>query len=426
MSVPLFFRKLKCCHQCLVLCIRFNFKHHIFKTKTIIIFCRSSVQEILIVMSDKDAAVDEETSLLSEELTDALELGQAPNSLEDKEVKVGKSPILRPVFLRQITRILSEKGDDDVVFVSGLATAVQETVVIFNTFGDAVVLEKIETRKVLTNRGRVAQLRLGLRRNRDRFRIPLELKPQNTTFCSRRGIPSLFSNSCEDDETRNFRGILSSSSCEENLSSELEQAGHNMKGVKELLGRAFVLAHKSPGRVVGISDDLPRGILFCSCRGGEGSGAALVVFDLKGLNSTAAVIFSEGLLFSEGLVAARKGSLMREAGKNIVVAVNQYNVKTCGRKIKSVYIPTTEECFSHAENTNPDNLGEAFMEGLFLNPSAQIDFSPAFEFACADGTLNMGWQKTYGNIFAQEEAKISHSKDGSLELWAGGEKVLSG
>jgi len=120
-------------------------------------------------------------------------------------------------------------------------------------------------------------------------------------------------------------------------------------------------------------------------------------------------------------------SQVRDCGKNIVVSVNQYNLRRQsnnsdkdsskeGKKEDAsffVRIDLVRVClvsggvYKH-KNATKKEIATCLMEGLFLNPSAQYVHSPVFEFAYDDDVF----KKAYEEMFLEKKEEFVTQKEG--------------
>ena len=74
-------------------------------------------------------------------------------------------------------------------------------------------------------------------------------------------------------------------------------------------------------------------------------------------------------------------------GKNIIVSLNQYNLKYNGHytedkpRLDIIRIALVSGGIYKHPDCSKEQIARAMMEGLFLNPSAQFNFSPICDFA---------------------------------------------
>ncbi|CAD7964449.1 unnamed protein product [Amoebophrya sp. A25] len=351
------------------------------------------------------------------------------------EIKIGKSETLRPVFLRQIMRQLIE--GEEIVRISGLATAIQETVIIHQLLSNMIETHSIETHFLGTHRSKKdehPQLRIAFSRT-ERLKIPLLLRPDNVIFMEK---PKAFTPIYDEFRHESANGSIKSppsspsrggngdkGGCKKkkqefeqhfgsmNAGSDqlfvggsainaafrraLSAAGFNCDAFKAVHEELWEKASQNCDRVV-TADEAQRkrlGVNYLSCRASLSDVTTCACFihifpvgkRPMGSNQNAAMLYLIGPRGSDCASAADFVSKLRLCGKNAVVSVNQYNLKQQNNYTEELpRIDRVRVCLvSGGIYKHPDvskhEIAEAIMQGLFLNPSAQYEHSPQWEFA---------------------------------------------
>ncbi|CAD7940241.1 unnamed protein product [Amoebophrya sp. A120] len=363
----------------------------------------------------------------------------------DQEIKISKGEKLRPVSLRLITRQLIENPEGTVVRISGLGHAIQEAAVIFNLLFDYVKVHKYETRWIkslgTTYRAKAEffpQLRIHFSRAAGfRMRIPMALKPEKVAFLAKpTSFTPIYEKEIPDEvhvgsvNAGSDQLFVGGSAINAAFKRALDEAGIETGKYQDLQRKLWKSASEQLDRVVLADAETCKELKvnYLSCRASYADSTTcscfLHVFEPAarpmGNAKNAAMVYVVGPRGSECGSGEDFLEKLRNCGKNVVVSVNQYNLKHAKKyteelpRIDRVRVCLVSGGIYKHPDVDKNDIARALMEGLYLNPSAQVEHSPVFEFAYDEDAFKLAYEKALW-IPINEQKTVS-TKDHDLRL----------
>eukprot|EP00392_Amoebophrya_sp_AT5.2_P001329 g1331.t1 len=264
-----------------------------------------------------------------------------------------------------------------------------------------------------------------------RMRIPRALKPEKVIFMPKPATFTPIYESALEDEKCHVASLnagsdqlfVGGSAINRAFEIALRGAGFDTEKFQDLQRQLHRQAseEKSLDRVVLADESVctEMALSYLSCRASFADHTVttcfLHVFEPEkrpmGLAQNAAMVYVVGPRNREFPDAGDFVSKLRTCGKNVVVSVNQYNLKHAKKySVRTPRIDLVRVClvsggiYKHPDVSKED-IASAIMEGLYLNPSAQYEHTPVFEFAYDENVFKLAYDKLW--IGGAQESKTT-------------------